>query len=71
MSAVMTPRVVGLQFVNPAGPPRSTVVHPESIGMLSSFIDQEYNRADRDLNGKLDLKEFTAIYATFVNLTKK
>lgn len=43
----------------------------ESIGMLSSFIDQEYNKADRDLNGKLDLKEFTAIYATFVNLTKK
>ena len=39
--------------------------------MLSSFIDQEYNKADRDLNGKLDLKEFTAIYATFVNLTKK
>ena len=24
--------------------------------MLSSFIDQEYNKADRDLNGKLDLK---------------
>ena len=37
----------------------------ESIGMLTSFIETEYSKADRDLNGKLDLKEFTGIFATF------
>lgn len=37
----------------------------ESISMLTSFIETEYSKADRDLNGKLDLKEFTGIFATF------
>ena len=39
----------------------------ESIGMLGSFVDQEYTKADRDLNGKLSLSEFTSIYVTFTN----
>ena len=39
----------------------------ESIGNLTSFVDQEYNKADRNLNGKLDLSEFSSIYTTFTN----
>ena len=39
----------------------------ESIGILTAFIETEYAKADRDLNGKLDLKEFTGVYATFAN----
>ena len=39
----------------------------ESIGMLTSFVDSEYTKADRDMNGKLSLQEFTNVYATFAN----
>ena len=39
------------------------------VTMLITLLFAEFTKADRDLNFKLDLKEFTGVYASFANLS--